>query len=70
MLDLAANEGIVVKSGAWYNYNDERLGQGRENVKKLLHDNPELMEELDQKVRRKLGFLPPEEDEETADTEE
>ncbi len=70
VLDLAANEGIVVKSGAWYNYNDERLGQGRENVKKLLHDNPELMEELDQKVRRKLGFLPPEEDEETADTEE
>ena len=70
VLDLAANEGIVVKSGAWYNYNDERLGQGRENVKKLLHDNPELMEELDQKVRRKLGFLPPEEDEDTTDTEE
>ncbi|MCR5006767.1 MAG: recombinase RecA [Clostridiales bacterium] len=56
ILDLAANEGIVVKSGAWYNYNDERLGQGRENVKKLLHDNPELMAEIEHKVRVKLGF--------------
>ena len=56
ILDLAANEGIVIKSGAWYNYNDERLGQGRENVKKLLHDNPELMAEIENKVRVKLGF--------------
>ena len=39
VLDLAANENIVVKSGAWYNYQDGRLGQGRENVKKYLHDN-------------------------------
>ena len=61
ILDLAAGQGIVVKSGAWYNYNDERLGQGRENVKKLLHDNPELMEEIEMKVRRKMGFLPEEE---------
>ncbi len=56
ILDLAAANNIVVKSGAWYNYNDERLGQGRENVKKLLHDHPELMEEIEHKVRVKLGF--------------
>ena len=65
ILDLAANEGIVVKSGAWYNYNDERLGQGRENVKKLLHDNPELMAEIENKVRVKLGFAAAPEEAET-----
>lgn len=58
ILDLAANENIVVKSGAWYNYNDARLGQGRENVKKYLQENPELLAEIELKVRQKYGLAP------------
>ncbi len=56
ILDLAASSDIVVKSGAWYTYNDMRLGQGRENAKNYLRDNPELMSEIEQKVRVHYGF--------------
>lgn len=58
VLDLAANEGIVVKSGGWYSYHDARLGQGRENVKKHLEETPELLNEIESKVREKYGFAP------------
>ena len=51
LLDIAAGIDIVKKSGAWYAYNDVKLGQGRENVKKFLTDNPDLIEEIDVKVR-------------------
>ena len=51
ILDLAANVGIVNKSGAWYAYNGDKIGQGRENAKQLLKDNPQLCEEIEQKVR-------------------
>lgn len=51
ILDLAAKEGIVVKSGAWYAYNDNKIGQGRENAKTYLMENPEVMNEIEQKVR-------------------
>lgn len=51
IVDLAADAGIIEKSGAWYAYNGEKLGQGKENVKELLKNKPELMEELDKKVR-------------------
>lgn len=51
ILDLAANEGIVVKSGAWYAYNDAKIGQGRENAKVFLKENPEILEEIEIKVR-------------------
>ena len=50
-LDYEANIDIVKKSGAWYSYNDTKLGQGRENVKKFLQDNPDLIKEIDEKVR-------------------
>ena len=56
VLDLAANEDIVVKSGAWYSYNDVRLGNGRENVKNYLREHPELLNEIEAKVRAKYGF--------------
>jgi recombination protein RecA len=61
-LDLAAERGIISKSGAWYSYNDERIGQGRENAKKYLKDNPALAAELDEQLRRELGLVrvPPE----------
>ena len=51
LLDIAADIDIVKKSGAWYSYNDTKLGQGRENVKKFLQDNPDLIKEIDEKVR-------------------
>ncbi len=56
ILDLASAEDIVVKSGAWYSYNDARLGNGRENVKNYLRENPELLNEIEAKVRAKHGF--------------
>lgn len=60
ILDLAANIGIVNKSGAWYAYNDGKIGQGRENAKKYLKENPEIAEEIEQKVRVHYGLLPDE----------
>ncbi|MBE5957795.1 MAG: recombinase RecA [Lachnospiraceae bacterium] len=51
ILDLAANAGIVNKSGAWYAYNGDKIGQGRENAKAWLLENPTVMEEIDAKVR-------------------
>ncbi|CED94398.1 MULTISPECIES: recombinase RecA [Romboutsia] len=51
LLDIASDIDIVKKSGAWYSYNETKLGQGRENVKKFLQDNPDLIKEIDEKVR-------------------
>ena len=51
VIDLASEAGIVDKTGAWYSYQGEKLGQGKENVKLLLKDNPELKEEIESKVR-------------------
>ena len=51
LLDIASDIDIVKKSGAWYSYNDTKLEQGRENVKKFLQDNPDLIKEIDEKVR-------------------
>ncbi len=60
---MAVEHDIVKKSGAWFTYEGEQLGQGRENVRKLLKDNPELTEELQYKVLVKLGVIEPEEEE-------
>ena len=71
ILDLAANVDIVVKSGAWYSYNGNKIGQGRENAKTFLRENPQLMEEIALKVRTHYGVgNPPEEDEKVDITEE
>ena len=51
ILDLAAKQNIVVKSGAWYAYNNAKIGQGRENAKIYLQENPEILAEVEQKVR-------------------
>ena len=51
IIDLAVNSGIVDKSGAWYSYNGEKIGQGKENVKALLRENKKLCDELEKKVR-------------------
>lgn len=57
ILDEAVNFDIVERSGSWYSYGEERLGQGRENVKTYLEDNPELLKEIEDGVKTKLGFL-------------
>ncbi|MBN1481872.1 recombinase RecA [candidate division KSB1 bacterium] len=57
LLDLAVNAKIIDKAGTWFSYGEERLGQGRENVKKFLDQNPEMMAEIEIKVRRELGLL-------------
>jgi len=54
VLDLAVEQNIVEKSGAWYSYENERIGQGRENAKNFLKDNPEMLTAIEEKV--KMGF--------------
>ena len=79
ILDLALEAGFINKMGSWYSYGDERLGQGRENTKTYLHDNSEVMKELEQKVKVHLGIIPgaesakkeePKEEPKEEDTEE
>lgn len=55
VLDLAAGEGVVVKSGAWYAYEGTKIGQGRENAKTYLKENPEVFREIEEKVRERFS---------------
>ncbi len=57
LLDLAVEQDIIDKSGSWYSYQDERIGQGRENAKRFLKDHPEMFEEIDRKVRMGFGLI-------------
>lgn len=57
LIDLGVENEIVDKSGAWYSYNGERMGQGKENVKTYLKENPQIKDEIDQKLREKLGIF-------------
>ena len=56
VLDLAANLGIINKSGAWYAYNGEKIGQGRENAKQYLRDHPDVMADAESRVREHYGL--------------
>jgi len=58
LLDLAANQNIVEKSGSWYSYKGERIGQGRENARQFLKDNKDTMIKLEAEVRKNLGLTP------------
>ena len=58
VLDLAADKGIVEKSGAWYAYKGERLGQGRDNTRVFLKENPDILAQVEADVRQKLGIAP------------
>ena len=64
ILDLAADKDIILKSGAWYSYQGDKIGQGRENAKKYLSEHPDIMEEVDHKVRVAYGIIPSDEEEE------
>ena len=59
LLDVGVSAGIIEKSGSWYSYNGERIGQGRENVKKFFMENPDIFTSVDVKVREAVGLLPP-----------
>jgi recombination protein RecA len=59
LVDLASEAGIIQKSGAWYSYGDQRIGQGRENAKLFLRDNPVLLTEVEGKVKELLGMRAP-----------
>jgi recombination protein RecA len=56
LLDLATNNRVVEKSGAWFSYKGERLGQGRENAKQTLKDQPAVLEKIKTDVKRALGI--------------
>lgn len=62
IVDLGAESGIVQKSGSWYSYEGTKLGQGREGVKELLKDNPELAQEIEKKIKAKLAGVTTKED--------
>jgi recombination protein RecA len=68
LIDVGVNAGIVDKSGSWYSYQGERIGQGRENVKRFLAENQDMYDDIYQKCREALGFVKEEGDkaEETA----
>ncbi|HET8772125.1 MAG TPA: recombinase RecA [Gemmatimonadaceae bacterium] len=56
LVDIGADAGIIEKSGAWYSYGPQRIGQGRENAKMFLKDNPQVMAEIEEKVKAVLGI--------------
>jgi recombination protein RecA len=58
ILDVGSSVNIVNKSGAWYAYNDEKLGQGRENAKQFLKENPEICREIEWKIREHFNLIP------------
>ena len=55
LIDLGVEHGIVRKSGAWYTYEGDQLGQGKENARAFLRDNPDLADEIEKKIKEKLG---------------
>jgi len=69
LLDLAVSTGIIEKSGAWFSYGAERLGQGRENVKIFLEENEDIFRAIDTEVKKKVGLLPGEDKEPEAQKE-
>jgi recombination protein RecA len=58
LIDLGVEQGIVRKSGAWYTYEGDQLGQGKENARNFLRDNPDLANEIEKRIKEKLGIGP------------
>ena len=70
LLDIAVDRDIVKKSGAWYTYEGEQIGQGRENVKNFLIENPDLVMEIQDRVLKEVGLIESDEDDAAPDVEE
>ena len=58
LIDLGVEQGIVRKAGAWYTYEGDQLGQGKENARTFLRDNPDLADEIEKRIKEKLGIIP------------
>jgi recombination protein RecA len=58
LIDLGVEQGIVRKAGAWYTYEGDQLGQGKENARTFLRDNPDLADEIEKRIKEKLGVVP------------
>src|SRR5207245_2050261 len=58
LIDLGVEQGIVRKSGAWYTYEGDQLGQGKENARNFLRDNPDMANEIEKRIKEKLGIGP------------
>jgi recombination protein RecA len=56
LIDVGVEQGLIRKAGAWYTYENDQLGQGKENVRSFLRDNPDLADELEKKIKEKLGI--------------
>ncbi|MEF3254313.1 MAG: recombinase RecA [Deferribacterales bacterium] len=56
LIDVGVEEGIIGKSGAWFSYKDTKIGQGKENARQFLKDNPEIMQEIEAEIRKRLGI--------------
>ena len=69
LLKIASDLDIIKKSGAWFSYNDEKIGQGSENAKKFLAENPEIFDDIDRKVRLHYGLIEADEQEQAATQE-
>jgi len=57
LVDLGVAQNIIEKSGAWYSYQNERIGQGRDNAKQFLRDNPDIRKKIDLELRKALGMI-------------
>jgi recombination protein RecA len=58
LIDMGVEHGLIRKSGAWYTYDGDQLGQGKENARSFLRDNPDLANEIEKKIKEKLGIIP------------
>jgi recombination protein RecA len=58
IIDLGVEAGLIGKSGSWFSYNGTKIGQGRDSVRTLLLDNPEMMEEIEKNIRAKFATIP------------
>ncbi|MGH3871046.1 MAG: recombinase RecA [Pseudonocardiaceae bacterium] len=68
LIDMGVEQGIVRKSGAWYTYDGDQLGQGKENARKFLRDNPDMAAEIEKRIKDKLGIGAKLDDDQTAPT--
>jgi recombination protein RecA len=58
LIDMGVEHGLIRKSGAWYTYDGDQLGQGKENARSFLRDNPDLANEIEKRIKEKLGMVP------------
>ncbi|MBA3278535.1 MAG: DNA recombination/repair protein RecA, partial [Geodermatophilaceae bacterium] len=58
LIDVGVEQGFIRKAGAWYTYDGDQLGQGKENARAFMRDNPDLADEIEKKIKEKLGIGP------------